>query len=111
LGADTEARDHQGWTALHYACRVHWPGMVAMLVRHGAAVDARTDKGETPLDIVHAERKRGYDSFVQRENEAILKAAGETCESGTSSPRRTTAAAPGESVPRDPQAVGPDLGH
>lgn len=38
-------------TALHFACRVKEPAIVALLVRAGASLSAKNDRGETPLYI------------------------------------------------------------
>ena len=47
-GADPEARDESGMTALHYAA-FHGVEQVAVLLEHGAGVHARNDTGATPL--------------------------------------------------------------
>ena len=38
-GADTEARDDEGWTALHYAAQAGYPLLVEVLLRAGANPD------------------------------------------------------------------------
>ena len=51
-GADIEARDNEGGTALHqllYAGYVHSPPTIALLLSRGADVEARNNIGETPL--------------------------------------------------------------
>lgn len=48
-GADVNARNAFGCTALHYAVRVGSPDIVELLLRHGASVTAITAEGETPL--------------------------------------------------------------
>lgn len=50
-GADLDAQDSDGWTALHHACHAGEKGSVEELVRAGCAVDVEDDTGETPADI------------------------------------------------------------
>jgi ankyrin repeat protein len=49
LGADVEAADDFGNTALHYAAYHRLSTLVQLLVDHGAALEARNMFGETPL--------------------------------------------------------------
>jgi hypothetical protein len=53
LGADVNARDHEGYTALHLAAgnesQVRGLAIVQLLLEKGAEVDARTQHGKTPL--------------------------------------------------------------
>ena len=44
-----DARDFDGWTALHWAAAMGREAAVRLLVGAGAAVDARNARGETPL--------------------------------------------------------------
>ena len=48
-GADVNARNFKGQTALHCAARAGFVDIVTLLLAHGAAVDAIDAKGETPL--------------------------------------------------------------
>lgn len=50
LGADVDARDEFGHTALHLAV-LCWHGAVSMLLRRGADVNARDEVGNTPLHL------------------------------------------------------------
>ncbi|KAE8136425.1 heterokaryon incompatibility protein-domain-containing protein [Aspergillus pseudotamarii] len=52
LGAETEAQDKHGKTALHYAlpCSILDVELAGILVYHGADIYARTQEGKTPLD-------------------------------------------------------------
>ena len=50
-GADLDAQDSDGWTALHHACHAGEKGSVEELVRAGCAVDVEDDTGETPADV------------------------------------------------------------
>ncbi|KAL0636358.1 Ankyrin repeat and SOCS box protein 6 [Maublancomyces gigas] len=49
-GADIQARDELGHTALHLAV-LCWRGAVRLLLRHGADVNARDEAGNTPLHL------------------------------------------------------------
>ena len=48
-GANPAAVDHEGWSALHLAAYLGHAAAASVLLRHGAAVDARTQLGCTPL--------------------------------------------------------------
>ena len=48
--ADLNARNAQGWTPLHLAAAGGDPAVVALLLRHGAVVQAQSNIGTTPLD-------------------------------------------------------------
>ena len=50
-GADPHARDAQGNTPLHHAARSTDPGVAAMLLDAGAAIDALNDDGQSPLAV------------------------------------------------------------
>jgi ankyrin repeat protein len=52
LGADPNHADSRGATPLHYAVRQYeGPEVIELLLAHGAAKEARSNKGITPLDI------------------------------------------------------------
>ena len=48
-GADVDARNHKGQSALHCAAKAGFAPIVALLLDAGAVVDARDAQGETPL--------------------------------------------------------------
>ncbi|MDE0225390.1 MAG: ankyrin repeat domain-containing protein [Gammaproteobacteria bacterium] len=48
-GADVNARNHKGQTALHCAAKAGFTDIVALLLSHGAEVDPPDARGETPL--------------------------------------------------------------
>ncbi len=49
-GADVNAVDNQGQTALHGAAQKGWDQVVQFLVDHGAKLDVKDKRGHTPLD-------------------------------------------------------------
>ena len=48
-GADVNVRNHKGQSALHCAAKAGFADIVALLLQHGAEVDARDRLGGTPL--------------------------------------------------------------
>ncbi len=50
-GADPNARDSRGWTALHYAARSGEPSAIRLLLSEGSNINARSREQETPLLI------------------------------------------------------------
>lgn len=50
-GADVNAKNEAGWTALHHAANLDQLETVKMLVKAGANINARDIEGKTPLDI------------------------------------------------------------
>ena len=53
-GADVQARDPRGETALHVAARALDPDMVKALVAHGADLHASNEDGKSALQLVEA---------------------------------------------------------
>ena len=49
LGADVNAREDYGVTALHWAAHHGWTALVERLIMQGAYINARDDDNETPL--------------------------------------------------------------
>jgi ankyrin repeat protein len=68
-GADLEAKDQKGWTALMYAVDHLYEEKVAVLLEAGANVNAAGRNGETALTI--AARYRGNQEIAR-----LLKRAG-----------------------------------
>ena len=54
-----------GYTALHFACKFQKLRATAMLLDAGASVDAKTETGQTPLDLAlaHATKKETKRKF------------------------------------------------
>ena len=50
-GADVEARDRWGQTALHWAAKRSQANEVKLLLEAGADAEARTTAGQTPRDL------------------------------------------------------------
>ncbi|HEX7408441.1 MAG TPA: ankyrin repeat domain-containing protein [Candidatus Binatia bacterium] len=50
-GADVEAADTKGWTALHSAAFSQREDVVAVLLMHGASIKAVESRGQTPLHV------------------------------------------------------------
>ena len=56
-----DAKDRDGYNALHFTCRCGHVDIVRTLVKHKANVNARTDSGDTPLTLA---AKNKHDSVV-----------------------------------------------
>lgn len=67
VGADLEARDYRGRTALHYAAVRGNKKAVELLLNHGADAGAQTTDGLTALDVA---RDKGHEEIV-----ALLEAS------------------------------------
>ncbi|XP_078699981.1 uncharacterized protein LOC144926827 [Branchiostoma floridae x Branchiostoma belcheri] len=59
-GADLEARDRNGQTALHRASRDGHTGVVELLIQHGADLEAMDRFGGRPVDYVHNQDRRRF---------------------------------------------------
>jgi ankyrin repeat protein len=53
-GADMNARDDDGFTALHYAVRAEQKSSVRFLLRHGAKTNISDKNNKTPEDLIDA---------------------------------------------------------
>jgi ankyrin repeat protein len=74
--ADVDARDRNGWTALHHAADGGWGDLAELLLLNKADLNARTTKGPTPVFVGDA----GVDAdghFVIKRR-AVNKADGNT---------------------------------
>lgn len=54
-GAKVNAANDEGITPLHLAT---WPAMATLLLKNGADLEARSQRGETPLLVLAAENER-----------------------------------------------------
>ena len=73
-GADVNARNHKGLTALHCAAKAGFTDIVALLLAHGAEVDAVDAAGETPLAAAIRSTVRNREGL--RESVRMLVGAG-----------------------------------
>lgn len=58
LGVDVNARDHDGYTALHHAAARGHDEMILYLVDHGADVMAVSRRGQTTADMANGPVQR-----------------------------------------------------
>ncbi|KAK2528333.1 protein phosphatase 1 regulatory subunit 27 [Columba livia] len=56
-GADIHQRDEDGWTPLHMACSDGHADIARYLISLGASLDATTDAGDKPSDLIDPEYK------------------------------------------------------
>lgn len=56
-----DVQDEYGWTALHYASREGQLEAVQFLLKKGANIEIKNNKGETPFDIV----KKNFLKFLR----------------------------------------------
>lgn len=65
--AEPEARDRQGWTALHWAAHHHRLRCVEALIAGGAGLDVVDHRGRTPMMLaMRSPSARGLDEVVER---------------------------------------------
>jgi ankyrin repeat protein len=57
-GADVQAANNRGETALHGAAAMNYPTVVRRLIERGARRDARNRKGETPAAVATGDEVR-----------------------------------------------------
>ena len=74
-GADVDATDEDGLTALHHAVP-RGAGVVQLLLDHGAVLDAKDKRGRTALDVAQGVRLPGEATRMKtsplREASAVL---------------------------------------
>lgn len=70
-GADVNDENAYGRTALHQAVKCSSEEVIAMLLLHGANMDARDVDGKTPLDIAEARPDLGYQRIDRKINRAV----------------------------------------
>lgn len=72
-GADIDAADENGQTALHLAVAQAEPAVLRLLVEKGASPHARDAKGQTPLDLAMNAGGRGGRGAARPERVALLR--------------------------------------
>ncbi|KAJ1397539.1 ankyrin repeat-containing domain protein [Ochromonadaceae sp. CCMP2298] len=76
--ADTEAKDHHGHTALHWASQKGHLEVVRLLLKKGANIEAENEAGQTPLNIAEDDATRE----VLRQHKAKTKRLGDAIRRG-----------------------------
>jgi ankyrin repeat protein len=82
LGADVNAANGEGDTALHIAAALALDDVVRFLVQRGAALDARNKRGQTPLGITTGAPSRSLlpaffmNPELRKETAALLRELG-----------------------------------
>lgn len=64
-GADIDARDATGWTALHYAVSNKHLTQSKILLSKGARFDIINQRGRTPLDMAIRNKSTSFVSFLE----------------------------------------------
>ena len=94
-GAPVNARDHSGFTALHFACLYGRMATARKLLDHHASVDVINAAGRTPLDLARTYQQNDLvDLLESQENVCTARSVSEITDSGLSFDE---AAASGES--------------
>ena len=65
-GVDLHAKDSDGYTPLHYACRCGHAEVVKALLEKGADVHPKDSVGETPLYLACEEGHQGIAAMLQK---------------------------------------------
>lgn len=76
LGADVDAANETGGTALHGAAHVKSDAMVRLLVEHGASLDPVNARGRTPLDVAELSRAGSATTATRSSTGDLLRALG-----------------------------------
>ncbi|XP_065602258.1 ankyrin repeat domain-containing protein 22 [Cyrtonyx montezumae] len=65
-GADVNATDFSGSTALHYACEMRNQAVIPLLLEAHADVSVKNQDGETPLDIARRLKFSNIESMLRK---------------------------------------------
>jgi ankyrin repeat protein len=72
-GADVNATNSAGRSALHHAAAVLQPALVDLLLAHGARRDLRDTAGKTPLDIARESAGHSGPPLMFLRPDALIK--------------------------------------
>ncbi|XP_065527940.1 ankyrin repeat domain-containing protein 22 isoform X5 [Lathamus discolor] len=65
-GADVNATDFSGSTALHYACKMNNQAVIPLLLQAHADTSLKNQDGETPLDIARRLQFHSIESMLRK---------------------------------------------
>ena len=87
LGADVDAANETGSTALHGAAHVKSDAMVRLLAEHGASLDPVNARGQTPLTVAELSRAGSATTATRSSTGDLLRALGAGTATDNPSPR------------------------
>ena len=87
LGADVDAANETGSTALHGAAHVKSDALVRLLVEHGASLDPVNARGQTPLAVAELSRAGSATTPTRSSTGDLLRALGARTASDGPRPR------------------------
>jgi ankyrin repeat protein len=76
VGANVNAKDNEGWTPLHWACRKGHVQVAKEILEHGADITVKDNAGRTPLHWAC------YNGHVTVGNELLSRGANIEAETG-----------------------------
>ena len=87
LGAEVDAANEAGSTALHGAAHVKSDALVRLLVGHGAWLDPANARGQTPLDVAELSRAGSATTAARSSTGDLLRALGARSSADNAPPR------------------------
>ena len=87
LGADVDATNEAGSTALHGAAHVKSDALVRLLTEHGASLDPVNARGQTPLAVAELSRAGSATTATRSSTGDLLRALGARTAAGDPPPR------------------------
>ena len=87
LGADVDAANETGSTALHGAAHVKSDALVRLLVEHGASLDPVNARGQTPLAVAELSRAGSATTATRSSTGDLLRALGASTATDDAPPR------------------------
>ena len=76
-GCLVDAKNQDGYTALHYSCKYGHIDIVKTLVKHKANVNARTDSGNTPLTLATRNKHDSVVHALLSDSQCLVDAKGQ----------------------------------